>query len=671
MNHPYTHLLFMLLYFMFCVTEVSAQAESTEDISLEELQNLKATTEASELQKDLNENVAASSKKGLASRETPGIVSVITAEEIRHLGARDLIDVLRIVPGFEFATDVEFIVGVGLRGNWAYEGKVLVMVDGQEYNEILFQTVPFGNKFPVDQIERIEIIRGPGSSIYGGTAEYGVVNIITKGNSGLDGVSATASYGFLPDTYGRKNIGTTLGKSFGEDFHADISVFRSEAIRSDQPYQDLYQEEDAVDLKEHSATQATNVNLGLQYKHAKVRAIYDAYHSNNPTYAIDFNNTFISAQNAFKLGKKITLTPLFSYTHQIPWEYTIQDNGENDYKIAAQRTKANVTGSYDITRKINIVAGSEFFYDQANSKQEDEHFGEGINSVQYNNVAFFAQGLFKHHFANFTLGFRYDKHNAFGAAFVPRLAITKRIDHFHFKVLYSQSYRAPGIENINLNDAIKPERSNIAELEAGYQFTPDMLLAVNAYKILTKDVIIYNYIDLEDGDYREEYANFDKTGTSGIEAVYKIKKPNWYTNITYSFYRANAGNTVETYEVAPNPRLFVAFPAHKFTFNGSFKVLKGLRFNPSLVYGSERYAYNEIDGEETPVLNRFAPYTLANLYISYDLFPVQGLTLGVGAYDIFNEKEPILQAYNGDFAPISGRSREITLKLSYDLSFKK
>jgi hypothetical protein len=96
-----------------------------------------------------------------------------------------------------------------------------------------------------------------------------------------------------------------------------------------------------------------------------------------------------------------------------------------------------------------------------------------------------------------------------------------------------------------------------------------------------------------------------------------------------------------------------------------------LRFNPSLVYGSERYAYNEIDSEETPVLNRFDPYTLANLYVSYDFFPVQGLTLGVGAYDVFNNKEPILQAYNGDFAPISGRSREITLKLSYDLSFKK
>jgi outer membrane cobalamin receptor len=531
--------------------------------------------------------------------------------------------------------------------------------------------VPFGNKFPVDQIERIEIIRGPGSSIYGGTAEYGVVNIITRGSSGFEGIAVNGSYGFLGNSYGRRNIGTTMGKSLGEHFFVDAAVFRGEAIKSDQMYQDLYQESDPVDLTDHSEMKATSVNFGIRYKNARIRAIYDQYRNENPDLAIDFNNYYISLQNAFRINKKFTVTPQFSYTHQTPWEYTVLATGENDYKIAAQRTKANVSGSYDFTRKINLVAGSEFFYDQAQSRLDDDNFGEDVSSVQYHNFAFFAQGLFKHHFANFTMGFRYDKHNAFGAAFVPRLAITKRIDHFHFKVLYSQSYRAPGIENINLNEAIQPERSNIAEVEIGYQFTPDMLLAVNAYQILTKDVIVYNYTDLDNGDYIEEYANFDKTGTSGIEVVYKIKKQNWYANVNYSFYRANSGNTVETYDVAQNPHLFVAFPAHKFTINSSFKVYKELRFNPSLVYGSERYGYNAIDSEELAVLNRFAPYTLANVFISYEHLLIKGLTVGLGAYDIFNEKEPILQAYNGDFAPISGRSREITLKLSYDFSFQK
>jgi outer membrane receptor for ferrienterochelin and colicin len=64
--------------------------------------------------------------------------------------------------------------------------------DGQEYNEILYQSVPYGNKFPLEQIARIEIIRGPGSAVYGGTAEFGVINIITKGAAGQQTASASA-----------------------------------------------------------------------------------------------------------------------------------------------------------------------------------------------------------------------------------------------------------------------------------------------------------------------------------------------------------------------------------------------------------------------------------------------------------------------------------------------
>jgi len=71
-------------------------------------------------------------------------------------------------------------MGLSLRGNWANEGKVLVLMDGQPFNELLYQSVAVGNRFPVDAIERVEIIRGPGSAQYGGSAEYGVINIITK-----------------------------------------------------------------------------------------------------------------------------------------------------------------------------------------------------------------------------------------------------------------------------------------------------------------------------------------------------------------------------------------------------------------------------------------------------------------------------------------------------------
>lgn len=76
--------------------------------------------------------------------------------------------VLQLIPGFDFGVDVEGIVGIGVRGNWAHEGKVLMLWDGLEMNEDLYSTLQFGGHYPVGQIKRIEIIRGPGSAIYGG-----------------------------------------------------------------------------------------------------------------------------------------------------------------------------------------------------------------------------------------------------------------------------------------------------------------------------------------------------------------------------------------------------------------------------------------------------------------------------------------------------------------------
>src|SRR3954464_5537830 len=103
--------------------------------NLDSLLNISAYSEESDLQKSLNKGLTVSSSKALSTRETPGIISLITAEEIQNVGARDLIDILRLVPGFEIGQDLQFMLGLGLRGSWANEGKVLVMVDGQQFNE--------------------------------------------------------------------------------------------------------------------------------------------------------------------------------------------------------------------------------------------------------------------------------------------------------------------------------------------------------------------------------------------------------------------------------------------------------------------------------------------------------------------------------------------------------
>ena len=164
---------FILCVFLLASIVASAQKEITDEemltMSLEELMNVE---------------VSVATKKSTSIRETPGVVTIIQREEIQNVGARDLLELLQIMaPGFEFGVDVEGVVGVGIRGIWAHEGKVLLMINGMEMNEEMFATTQFGNHYNVDNIERIEIIRGPGSAIYGGYASMGVINIITRTNT--------------------------------------------------------------------------------------------------------------------------------------------------------------------------------------------------------------------------------------------------------------------------------------------------------------------------------------------------------------------------------------------------------------------------------------------------------------------------------------------------------
>jgi hypothetical protein len=196
-----------------------------------------------------------------------------------------------------------------------------------------------------------------------------------------------------------------------------------------------------------------------------------------------------------------------------------------------------------------------------------------------------------------------------------------------------------------------------------------MLLALNAFSISTKDVLIYG--STGEGDTFEEwYENEDKSGSQGIEVVYSIRKKGWYANLTYSFNQASSNNTVEKFEVPQTSKQFVGFPSSKVTLNTNFNLTKQLTFNPTFIYASKRYAYTQLDINDEPESTELDPYMLVNAFFNYrDILP--GLTVGAGVYDLMNERPSVPQAYNGGYAPIPGRSREYVLKLSYQLNFKK
>ena len=145
---------------------------------------------------DAEEKVAIASLFQSGIYEAPGVITVITDEDIKNGGYRDIMEVLNRIPGFNLAADVQNGISFGVRGNWAEEAKLLFLLDGMPLNELSYGTFLIAQRVPLLNIKRIEVIRGSGSSKYGGIAALGVINIITKGGQELSGHRLLGSAGY-------------------------------------------------------------------------------------------------------------------------------------------------------------------------------------------------------------------------------------------------------------------------------------------------------------------------------------------------------------------------------------------------------------------------------------------------------------------------------------------
>lgn len=126
---------------------------------------------------DTQEKVVSATRSEGTVRNAPAVVSVMTFEQARRSGARTLVDVLRLMPGIEVSIDSLGLPRVAVRGRRSAP-QLLVLVDGLRLNDVYDGAALVD--FPIGMIERVEMIRGPGSALYGTNAFAGVVNVITR-----------------------------------------------------------------------------------------------------------------------------------------------------------------------------------------------------------------------------------------------------------------------------------------------------------------------------------------------------------------------------------------------------------------------------------------------------------------------------------------------------------
>jgi outer membrane receptor for ferrienterochelin and colicins len=198
-----------LVFILLLPTSRPAEAQQPlPELSLEELMSLDAG------------RVFGASARVQPVTEAPASVSFITAEEIARYGYRTLADILRGVRGM-YVTDDRNFSYLGTRGfgnPGDYNGRVLLLVNGHRVNDNVFGQAEIGAEFGIDPalFERVEIVRGPASSLYGNSAFFAVVNVITKSGADLGGVSLAVEAGTL---------GTQLTRaSFGRRFASGLDV---------------------------------------------------------------------------------------------------------------------------------------------------------------------------------------------------------------------------------------------------------------------------------------------------------------------------------------------------------------------------------------------------------------------------------------------------------------
>ena len=129
--------------------------------------------------------------------KAPAVASVITAKEITQIGAMDIDDILETVPGLHVSRNVGYTPIYSFRGiHTTTNPQVLMLINGIPLTNLFHgdRNLVWGG-MPVEAISRIEIIRGPGSAIYGADAFAGVINIITKASSEVSGTSVGLRYG--------------------------------------------------------------------------------------------------------------------------------------------------------------------------------------------------------------------------------------------------------------------------------------------------------------------------------------------------------------------------------------------------------------------------------------------------------------------------------------------
>jgi outer membrane receptor protein involved in Fe transport len=631
-------------------------------------------------------------------KDSPAVVTVISGEDIRAAGARDLVDILSLVPGYFIGLDTEGVVGPGVRGLWGHEGKILLIIDGKEMNELLFSNMQLGNEFPVELIERVEVVRGPGSVIYGGSAELSVINVITRGLQGSTDTMATATYGQMTGAnrfatgYGRRRV--TVSGRFVVDAVPGLSSFASVSVGQGQrSVRDFVDNTGvAASMEDRSALDPTVVQAGIGYRDVQASFLY--HHLATTTISgtgqtlavpeqVNFDAFHGEVLGTFHPNARFEVVPRFNFTYQRPW-HAPAPMGDLFFDKSVRRLRGRLLGRWAALDQLQITLGGDAIFDRGTVLSPpammtglQTRFGDA-DSVAYQTLGAYIELFSENPVVNVVAGARYDHESTIGGALVPRLVLIRTFGRLSLKGLFSFSFRAPSVENINLGINVTPERTRIFEFEGSLDLTATQRLSANIYDITIDKPIAFTFDPVTNN---EGYLNLGRQGTRGFEVSYRLRAPVFRLEANYSFYAPSVSENIAPYVVPGHGEQFLAAPAHRGSVRATLRPWPWLGVSPSATVLGPRFTKGAPDAAGAETAIAIPTQVLANLFVYCDNVGIRGLTVGVGIYNMLgtgfgyvhaSAKAPFdsspaaaIAAFEGDHAQLPGLDREVMLRVSY------
>ncbi len=625
-------------------------------------------------------SVYSASKYEQKVTEAPSSVSIVTADEIKKYGYRTLADILRSLRGF-FVTNDRNYSYVGVRGfarPGDYNTRLLLLVDGHRVNDTVYDQAQIGTEFILDAdiIDRVEVIRGPSSSLYGSNAFFAVINVITRKGRELKGIEVSGEAASFDTFKGRL--------SYGNKFRNGVEPVISGTIFSSRGQDLFFKEFDDPATNNGIAEKKDGDKFHsffstLSYRDITLQAAYIYRKKKVPTASFEtvFNDSRnetldeqyyadLKYERAFDL-KTSLMARIFYDWYGYRGTYVYQDETINPAPPFLYLNKDITVNEWwgaelKLTHKIEkhkLTTGAEyrdiFRQDQENFNKDP--FSKILDDKRQSRVyAFYIQDEFEIA-QNLILnaGVRYDHYQNFGGTTNPRIAlIYNPFKKTTLKLLYGRAFRAPNVYEQFYNDAgftskpspdLKPETIKTYEAVCE-QYIGDYLRFVTAVYYYRINDLITQRKDPADG--LMIFENVDTIKAKGFEMELEGK---WASGlegrISYTFQESS---NIETNETLTNS------PGHMAKLNLIAPFIKGTLFTGI----EEQY----MSKRKTLKGNNAEGFFVTNLTL-FSRNLLKGLEISGSIYNVFDKKygDPGSEEHLQDIIQQDGRS--FRLKITY------